>query len=60
MDSKHQLVVIWKNGLHKVKKRRRKKLNLELNCLGVLLLNTSLSVRAHEAASHANKGWEVC
>ena len=26
---------------------------------GVLLLNTSLTVRAHEAASHANKGWEV-
>lgn len=25
---------------------------------GVLLLNTSLSVRAHEAASHKNKGWE--
>ncbi|KAI8583452.1 hypothetical protein K450DRAFT_223748 [Umbelopsis ramanniana AG] len=25
---------------------------------GVLLLNTSLTVKAHEAASHANKGWE--
>lgn len=25
---------------------------------GVLLLNTCLTVRAHEAASHANKGWE--
>jgi uracil-DNA glycosylase len=25
---------------------------------GVLLLNTSLTVRAHEAASHAGKGWE--
>jgi uracil-DNA glycosylase len=25
---------------------------------GVLLLNTSLTVRAHEAASHKNKGWE--
>jgi uracil-DNA glycosylase len=25
---------------------------------GVLLLNTSLSVRAHEAASHAGRGWE--
>ena len=25
---------------------------------GVLLLNTSLTVRAHQAASHANKGWE--
>ncbi|CAO3683592.1 unnamed protein product [Umbelopsis ramanniana] len=25
---------------------------------GVLMLNTSLTVRAHEAASHANKGWE--
>ncbi|CAD6574079.1 MAG: uracil DNA glycosylase [Tremellales sp. Tagirdzhanova-0007] len=25
---------------------------------GVLLLNTSLTVRAHEAASHANRGWE--
>ncbi|KAG2180816.1 hypothetical protein INT43_008395 [Umbelopsis isabellina] len=25
---------------------------------GVLLLNTSLTVRAHDAASHANKGWE--
>nr|CAG8641891.1 7377_t:CDS:2 [Entrophospora candida] len=25
---------------------------------GVLLLNTSLTVRAHEAASHSNKGWE--
>jgi uracil-DNA glycosylase len=27
--------------------------------LGVLWLNTSLTVRAHKAASHANKGWEV-
>jgi uracil-DNA glycosylase len=26
---------------------------------GVLLLNTSLTVRAHRAASHSNKGWEV-
>ncbi|KAG2172453.1 hypothetical protein INT44_006626 [Umbelopsis vinacea] len=25
---------------------------------GVLMLNTSLTVKAHEAASHANKGWE--
>ncbi|CAG8633687.1 5379_t:CDS:2 [Funneliformis caledonium] len=25
---------------------------------GVLLLNTSLTVRAHNAASHSNKGWE--
>lgn len=25
---------------------------------GVLLLNTSLTVRAHQAASHAGKGWE--
>ncbi len=25
---------------------------------GVLLLNTSLTVRAHEAGSHAGKGWE--
>lgn len=25
---------------------------------GVLLLNTSLTVRAHEAGSHKNKGWE--
>ena len=25
---------------------------------GVLLLNTSLTVRAHEAGSHRNKGWE--
>ncbi|WVQ95535.1 uracil-DNA glycosylase [Kwoniella sp. CBS 9459] len=25
---------------------------------GVLLLNTSLTVRAHEAGSHANKGWD--
>lgn len=25
---------------------------------GVLLLNTSLTVRAHEAASHAGRGWE--
>lgn len=25
---------------------------------GVMLLNTSLTVRAHEAASHAGKGWE--
>ncbi|RUP50942.1 uracil-DNA glycosylase-like protein [Jimgerdemannia flammicorona] len=25
---------------------------------GVLMLNTSLTVRAHEAASHAGKGWE--
>ncbi|KAM5538470.1 hypothetical protein V8D89_007803 [Ganoderma adspersum] len=25
---------------------------------GVLLLNTSLTVRAHEAASHSKKGWE--
>ena len=25
---------------------------------GVLLLNTCLTVRAHEANSHANKGWE--
>ena len=24
----------------------------------MLLLNTSLTVRAHEAASHKNKGWE--
>jgi len=27
--------------------------------LGVLWLNTSLTVRAHKAASHANKGWET-
>lgn len=27
--------------------------------LGVLWLNTSLTVRAHKAASHSNKGWEV-
>lgn len=26
---------------------------------GVLLLNTVLTVRAHEAASHKNKGWET-
>ncbi|EIW69791.1 hypothetical protein TREMEDRAFT_29872 [Tremella mesenterica DSM 1558] len=26
---------------------------------GVLLLNTSLTVRAHEAASHSNRGWET-
>jgi uracil-DNA glycosylase len=26
---------------------------------GVLLLNTSLTVRAHEAASHQRKGWET-
>lgn len=26
---------------------------------GVLLLNTSLSVRAHEPASHAGRGWEL-
>jgi uracil-DNA glycosylase len=26
---------------------------------GVLLLNAVLTVRAHEAASHANKGWET-
>jgi len=26
---------------------------------GVLLLNTSLTVRAHQAASHQGKGWEV-
>lgn len=26
---------------------------------GVLLLNTSLTVRAHEAASHADQGWET-
>jgi uracil-DNA glycosylase len=25
---------------------------------GVLLLNSTLSVRAHQAASHAGKGWE--
>ncbi|KAF9887582.1 uracil DNA glycosylase [Aspergillus nanangensis] len=25
---------------------------------GVLMLNTCLTVRAHQAASHANKGWE--
>ncbi|KAG0191423.1 uracil DNA glycosylase [Apophysomyces sp. BC1034] len=25
---------------------------------GVLLLNTSLTVRAHDAGSHANRGWE--
>ena len=25
---------------------------------GVLLLNTCLTVRAHQAASHSNKGWE--
>ncbi len=25
---------------------------------GVLMLNAVLTVRAHEAASHANKGWE--
>ncbi|KAG6814293.1 hypothetical protein H0H92_013418 [Tricholoma furcatifolium] len=27
--------------------------------LGVLWLNTSLTVRAHKAASHTNKGWET-
>lgn len=27
---------------------------------GVLLLNTSLTVRAHEAGSHKGKGWEQC
>ena len=26
---------------------------------GVLLLNASLTVRAHEPASHSNKGWET-
>jgi uracil-DNA glycosylase len=26
---------------------------------GVLLLNTSLTVRAHKAGSHSNKGWET-
>lgn len=26
---------------------------------GVLLLNTALTVRAHEAASHKGKGWEI-
>ncbi|RUS29277.1 uracil-DNA glycosylase, partial [Jimgerdemannia flammicorona] len=26
---------------------------------GVLLLNTSLTVRAHTAASHSGKGWEM-
>lgn len=27
--------------------------------LGVLWLNTSLTVRAHKAGSHAKKGWEI-
>ena len=27
--------------------------------LGILFLNTSLTVRAHKAGSHANKGWEI-
>src|SRR5712691_750229 len=27
---------------------------------GILLLNAVLTVRAHEPASHANKGWETC
>lgn len=48
-----------------------KELNSEYNCFipdngylidwadqGVLLLNTSLTVRAHEANSHSKKGWE--
>jgi uracil-DNA glycosylase len=26
---------------------------------GVLLLNTSLTVREHQANSHSNKGWEI-
>jgi uracil-DNA glycosylase len=26
---------------------------------GVLLLNATLTVRAHQAASHQNKGWEL-
>lgn len=26
---------------------------------GVLLLNATLTVKAHEAASHANRGWEM-
>ena len=38
---------------------RSKSGNLEMwSRQGVLLLNTSLTVRAHEAASHKNKGWE--
>eukprot|EP00897_Mesotaenium_endlicherianum_P008644 jgi/Mesen1/7808/ME000413S07061 len=28
-------------------------------CQGVLLLNTCLTVRAHQATSHSRKGWEV-
>lgn len=49
-----------------------KELNLELGCFipnngnlmpwanqGVLLLNTALTVRAHEANSHKGQGWEI-
>ena len=31
---------------------------LSVGCKGVLLLNACLTVRAHNANSHANKGWE--
>ncbi len=49
-----------------------KELNLELGCFipnngnlvpwanqGILLLNTALTVRAHEANSHKGQGWEI-
>ncbi|WP_068267845.1 uracil-DNA glycosylase [Caviibacter abscessus] len=49
-----------------------KELNQELGCYipnngyliswanqGILLLNTALTVRAHEANSHKNRGWEI-
>uniref|UniRef100_A0A0D3G1L0 Uracil-DNA glycosylase n=1 Tax=Oryza barthii TaxID=65489 RepID=A0A0D3G1L0_9ORYZ len=35
-----------------------KELQKDLGCTGVLMLNTVLTVREHQANSHAKKGWE--
>lgn len=55
-------------SLHNIYKELKEDLNVELPNhgnleswahQGVLLLNATLTVRAHEAGSHQNKGWEI-
>jgi len=44
--------------MHSIKKRTKKYIGTFYVGIGVLLLNAVLTVEAHKANSHKNRGWE--
>lgn len=46
------------DGMHSIKKRTKKYIGTFYVGIGVLLLNAVLTVEAHKANSHKNRGWE--